>query len=77
MLKPVLFPSEKTAPKRSLIGVVWLFLGIVARIGFVLAKEPVTSIVQKNCQQRRLSNRSISTFFIDSTDFMKLLRSNK
>jgi LPS O-antigen subunit length determinant protein (WzzB/FepE family) len=47
MLKPVLFPSEKTAPNRSLIGVVWLFLGVVASIGFVLAKEPVTSIVQK------------------------------
>jgi hypothetical protein len=47
ILKTVLFLSEKTAPKRSLIGVVWLFLGIVASIGFVQAKEPVTSIVQK------------------------------
>jgi hypothetical protein len=47
ILKPVLFLSEKTAPKRSLIGVVWLFLGVVASIGFVQAKEPFTSIVQK------------------------------
>ncbi|MDA8957146.1 Wzz/FepE/Etk N-terminal domain-containing protein [bacterium] len=47
ILKPVVFPSEKSAPKRILIVVVWLFLGVVASIGFVLAKEPVTSIVQK------------------------------
>ena len=43
----MVFPSEKSAPKRILIVVVWLFLGVVASIGFVLAKEPVTSIVQK------------------------------
>jgi capsular polysaccharide biosynthesis protein len=47
ILKPVVFPSEKSAPKRSLIVVVWLFLGVVTSIGYVLAKEPVTSIVQK------------------------------
>jgi capsular polysaccharide biosynthesis protein len=47
ILKPVVFPSEKSAPKRSLIVVVWLFLGVITSIGFVLAKEPVTSIVQK------------------------------
>ena len=47
ILKPVVFPSEKSAPKRSLILAVWLFLGVVASIGYVLAKEPVTSIVQK------------------------------
>jgi uncharacterized protein involved in exopolysaccharide biosynthesis len=41
------FPSEKSAPKRSLIVVVLLFLGVVASIGYVLAKEPVTTIVQK------------------------------
>ena len=47
ILKPVVFPSEKSAPKRSLIVFVWLFLGVITSIGFVLAKEPVTSIVQK------------------------------
>jgi uncharacterized protein involved in exopolysaccharide biosynthesis len=47
ILKPVVFPSEKSAPKRSLIVVVWLFLGVVASIGFVLAKEPVLQIIQQ------------------------------
>jgi len=41
ILKPVALPNERSAPKRSLIVAVWLFLGLVGSAGYVLAKEPV------------------------------------
>jgi hypothetical protein len=47
ILKPVVFPNEKSGPKRSLIVAVWLFLGAVVSIGFILAKDPVLEMVQK------------------------------
>ena len=54
ILKPVVFPNEKSEPKRSLIVVVWLFLGAVFSIGFVLAKAPVQDVLKK------IKKRSIS-----------------
>jgi len=54
ILKPVVFPNEKSEPKRSLIVVVWLFLGAVCSIGFVLAKEPVQNLLKE------IKKRSIS-----------------
>ena len=47
ILKPVVFPNEKSEPKRSLIVVVWLFLGAVFSIGFVLAKDPLLDMLQQ------------------------------
>jgi len=47
ILKPVVFPNEKSEPKRSLIVVVWLFLGAVCSIGFVLAKAPVQDVLKQ------------------------------
>ncbi|MDC1462428.1 Wzz/FepE/Etk N-terminal domain-containing protein [Polaribacter sp.] len=47
ILKPVVFPNEKSEPKRSLIVVVWLFLGAVLSIGFILAKEPVQNLLKE------------------------------
>jgi uncharacterized protein involved in exopolysaccharide biosynthesis len=47
IIKPVVVPNEKSAPKRSLILVVWLFLGAVFSIGFVLAKEPVQQVLKE------------------------------
>ena len=51
-LKPVVVPTEKSAPKRSLIVIIWLFLGVVVGIGYLLAKEPVKNIIKeiKNIQ---------------------------
>ncbi len=51
-LKPVVVPTEKSAPKRSLIVIIWLFLGVVVSIGYLLAKEPVKNIIKeiKNIQ---------------------------
>ncbi len=47
ILKPVVFPNEKSEPKRSLIVVFWLFLGAVCSIGFVLAKAPVQDVFKE------------------------------
>jgi uncharacterized protein involved in exopolysaccharide biosynthesis len=46
-LKPVVVPTEKSAPKRSLIVIIWLFLGVVVSIGYLLAKEPVLDMVKQ------------------------------
>ena len=43
-IKPVTIPTERSAPKRSLILVIWAFLGFVVSIGVVLVKEPVLNI---------------------------------
>jgi LPS O-antigen subunit length determinant protein (WzzB/FepE family) len=39
VLKPVSVPNEKSAPKKALIIVVYLFLGFVLSVGFVLGKK--------------------------------------
>lgn len=47
VLKPVTIPSEKAAPKRALILVIYLFLGIVLSVGYVLAKDPLQNILKE------------------------------
>jgi LPS O-antigen subunit length determinant protein (WzzB/FepE family) len=39
VLKPVTIPNERSAPKKALILVVYLFLGFVLSVGFVLGKK--------------------------------------
>jgi hypothetical protein len=39
VLKPVTIPNEKSAPKKELIIVVYLFLGFVLSVGFVLGRK--------------------------------------
>jgi uncharacterized protein involved in exopolysaccharide biosynthesis len=46
-LKPVVVPTEKSAPKRSLIVIIWLFLGVVISIGYLLAKEPLLDMMKQ------------------------------
>ena len=46
-LKPVVVPTKKTAPKRSLIVIIWLFLGVVTGIGYLLSKEPVLDMIKQ------------------------------
>ena len=45
-IKPVNIPFERSAPKRSLIVIVFAFFGLVLSIGFVLVKEPVNDIIK-------------------------------
>ena len=46
-LKPVVLPTEKSAPKRSLIVIICLFLGFVISIGYLLAREPLLDILKQ------------------------------
>jgi uncharacterized protein involved in exopolysaccharide biosynthesis len=41
IIKPVVIPSEKSAPKHSMILFTYIFLALIASVGFVLVKEPV------------------------------------
>jgi hypothetical protein len=45
-IKPVTIPFERSAPKRSLIVISFLFLGFVLSCVYVLVKEPVNAILK-------------------------------
>ena len=45
-IQPVTIPFQKSGPKRSLIVIVFAFLGLVLSSGFVLVKEPVKEILK-------------------------------
>lgn len=46
LVNPAVVPNEKSAPRRSMILVVYLFLGFVAACGWVLGKPYVQTIYQ-------------------------------
>lgn len=46
LVNPTVVPNEKSAPRRSIILIVFLFLGIVAACGWVLVKPFVQTIYQ-------------------------------
>ncbi|MDB3927359.1 Wzz/FepE/Etk N-terminal domain-containing protein [Flavobacteriaceae bacterium] len=45
-IKPVTIPFERSAPKRSLIVLVFGFLGTVISVGYVLVKEPLNEVLK-------------------------------
>ena len=45
IIEPVTVPFERSAPKRSLIVVVWTLLGVVLSTGFVLIKDSAKEII--------------------------------
>jgi len=45
-IKPVTIPFERSAPKRSLIVLVFGFLGIVISVGYILVKEPLNEVLK-------------------------------
>ena len=45
-IQPVTIPFERSAPKRSLIVIVFGFLGIIVSVGYVLVKEPLNGILK-------------------------------
>ena len=47
ILQPVFVPLEKTGPKRSLILIIYTFLGFVLSIGYILAIEPIQNIIKE------------------------------
>jgi LPS O-antigen subunit length determinant protein (WzzB/FepE family) len=46
-LKPVVVPTKKSDPKRSLIVIIWFFLGVVISIGYLLAKEHLFDMMKQ------------------------------
>jgi uncharacterized protein involved in exopolysaccharide biosynthesis len=44
IIEPVTVPFERSAPKRSLIVVIWIFLGVVLSTGYILVKGPAKEI---------------------------------
>ena len=45
-IKPVTIPFERSAPKRSLIVITFLFLGFVLSCVYILVKQPATDILK-------------------------------
>jgi len=45
-IKPVTVPFEKSAPKRSVIVIIFIFLGLIISIGYVLVKESAMEIIK-------------------------------
>ncbi|TVZ55511.1 subunit length determinant protein [Lutibacter sp. Hel_I_33_5] len=47
IIKSVVIPNKKSEPKRSLLVMIWLFLGVVLSIGFVFSKEPIKKVIKE------------------------------
>lgn len=47
IIEPVSVPLERTKPKRSLIVVIWTFLGGVLAVGWALLKSPAKQIIKE------------------------------
>jgi hypothetical protein len=47
VIKPVTIPNIRSAPKRSLIVLIYTFLGFVLGCGFVLTKDPLSQILKE------------------------------
>ncbi len=47
VLDEVSVPNQRSKPKRSVIVLIYMFLGIIISIGYILAKEPFKEIIQK------------------------------
>ena len=46
-IKPVSVPYEKSAPSRSIIVIVFLFLGLILSSGYILIKDPLIKILSE------------------------------
>lgn len=46
MLDEVSVPNERSEPKRSLIALIWVFLGVVLSTGYLLVKEPLAELIK-------------------------------
>jgi capsular polysaccharide biosynthesis protein len=47
VLEPAIVPQLRTKPKRAMIMVIWLFVGIVTGIGIVFGKQYMTNVHKK------------------------------
>jgi len=47
VIKPVTVPNKRSAPKRSLMVIIYGFIGFIVSCGFILIKEPVLNILKE------------------------------
>lgn len=47
VIDEVSVPNLRSAPKRSLIVIIWVFLGFVLAVGYILAKKPVIDLLSE------------------------------
>ena len=47
VIDEVYVPNDRSAPKRSMIVIIWVFLGFVLAVGYLLAKTPVMKLVSE------------------------------
>ena len=47
VIDEVSVPNERSEPKRSLLVIIYVFIGLVLSVGFILAKEPVISLIKE------------------------------
>ena len=46
VIDEVSVPNERSEPKRSLIALTYMFLGVILSIGYLLAKDPLAEIIK-------------------------------
>ena len=46
VIDEVSVPNEKSKPKRSLIALIWVFLGVVLSTVYLLVKEPLAELIK-------------------------------
>ena len=47
VIDEVSVPNQRSEPKRSLIALTYMFIGLIVSIGYLLVKEPFTEIIKK------------------------------
>ena len=47
VIDEVSVPNQRSAPKRSLIVIIWVFLGFLLVVGYILAKPPVMKLLSE------------------------------
>ena len=47
IIEPVSVPLERSKPKRSMMVIIWTFLGGVFSVGWVLVKSPAQQIIKE------------------------------
>ena len=47
VIDEVYVPNVRSAPKRSMIVIIWVFLGIVLAVGYILVKTPVMNMLSE------------------------------
>ena len=47
IIDPVVIPNKRTSPKRTLIVVIWSFLGLIMGIAYILLKKPISHLAKE------------------------------